>query len=204
MKPLLFTFRRCPYAIRARMAIKKSGIDVDMHEVDLRHKPDALLACSPKGTVPVLRLTDGHVIDESLDIMQWALSNNDPDQWLDQAGGLSEKAHAWIAQNDEPFKKALDRYKYAVRYPEHPEHYYREQACFFLATLDEQLENNAYLMGDRLTAADIAIFPFIRQFAHVDKSWFYASQYTHVIRWLDAQLSSEIFIAVMQKQTIAH
>jgi len=186
------------------MAIKKSGIDIDMHEVDLRNKPEALLACSPKGTVPVLRLADGQVIDESLNIMQWALSINDPDQWLDQPGCLSEQTRAWITQNDGPFKKALDRYKYAVRYPEHTEQYYRDQAGFFLTALDEQLRQTDYLMGDRLTITDIAIFPFIRQFAHVDKDWFYASQHEHVIRWLTARLSSDIFAAVMQKQTIAH
>ncbi len=199
MKPLLFTFRRCPYAIRARMAIKISGVEVDKHEVNLRDKPEALLASSPKGTVPVLRFTDGHVIEESLDIMQWALSINDPDQWLDESGGMSDAARVWIDRNDGPFKKALDNYKYAVRFPEHSEQYYREQAEFFLTELNTQLAKTTYLVGDRLTISDIAIFPFIRQFANVDKDWFYASRYTHVIEWLDKRLSSDIFTAVMAK-----
>lgn len=200
MKPLLFTFRRCPYAIRARMAIKVSGIDVNMHEVDLRAKPAALLECSPKGTVPVIRLADGRVIEESLDIMKWALAINDPEQWLDGPNKLSDKAESLISQNDGAFKEALNKYKYSVRHPEHPTEHYREQAIFFLEALNMRLCHNDYLMGDRLTIADVAIFPFIRQFAHVDKDWFNASQYIHLIRWLDARLSSDIFLAVMQKK----
>lgn len=199
MKPLLYTFRRCPYTIRARMAIKVSGVEVTMHEVNLRDKPAALLECSPKGTVPVLQLTDGHVIDESLDIMQWALSINDPEHWLDDPSGLSEEAQALIKQNDEPFKKALDQYKYSVRYPEHSEQYYREQAEFFLKELDVRLSQTKYLMGNRLTVPDLAIFPFIRQFSNVDKDWFYASPYKYLNQWLDARISSDLFAAVMQK-----
>ncbi len=199
MKPLLFTFRRCPYAIRARMAIKISGVNVTMQEVNLRDKPAALLACSPKGTVPVLQLADGRIIDESLDIMLWALSINDPERWLDSPGGLSEAAQALIEQNDEPFKKALDYYKYSVRFPEHSEQYYREQTEFFLQELNARLSRTDYLMGDRLTVADMAIFPFIRQFSNVDKDWFYASPYKHLIDWLDARISSDLFTAVMRK-----
>jgi len=199
MKPLLYTFRRCPYAVRARMAIRISGVEVDMHEVNLRNKPDTLLACSPKGTVPVLQLNNGTVIDESLDIMQWALSINDPEQWLDRPNGLSDEAMVLITQNDEPFKRALDYYKYSVRFPEHSEQYYREQAEFHLADLNARLSRGGYLMGNRLTLADMAIFPFIRQFANVDKDWFYASQYSHLIQWLNARVSSGVFIAVMQK-----
>ena len=198
-KPLLYTFRRCPFAIRARMAIKTSGIEVNMHEVKLRDKPAALLECSPKGTVPVLQLANGRVIDESLDIMLWALSINDPEHWLDESDGLSEAAQALIKRNDEPFKQALDYYKYSVRYPEHSEQYYREQAEFFLKELDVRLSQSEYLMGNRLTVPDFAIFPFIRQFSNVDKDWFYASPYTHLIQWLDARISSDLFAAVMQK-----
>ena len=127
-KPLLYTFRRCPYAIRARLAIKVSGIKVDKCEVDLRNKPKALLDCSPKGTVPVLQFSDRSVIEESLDIMQWALGINDPEEWMDGSNGPSAKILALISYNDGPFKTALDRYKYAVRFPEHPAATYREQA----------------------------------------------------------------------------
>ena len=199
IKPLLYTFRRCPYAIRARMAITISGIEVDQQEVNLRDKPAALFECSPKGTVPVLKLADGRVIDESLDIMQWALAQNDPECWLDQPGSLSEETQTLITQNDEPFKTALDYYKYSVRFPEHSEQYYREQAEFFLKALETRLSQADYLMGDRLTLADIAIFPFIRQFSNVDTDWFYASPYLHLIRWLDARIASSLFTTVMQK-----
>ncbi len=199
MKPLLYTFRRCPFAIRARLALKVSGVEVDMHEVSLRDKPQALLACSPKGTVPVIQFSDGRVIEESLDIMQWALSINDPEQWLDSPHGASAAAMSLIDQNDGAFKQALDLYKYSVRFPEHSESYYRAQAETFLVELETRLSNNGYLMGDRLTLPDMAIFPFIRQFSNVDKDWFYASKYQHLIQWLNSLLDSSIFQAVMLK-----
>ncbi|MCH9639504.1 MAG: glutathione S-transferase [Betaproteobacteria bacterium] len=199
MKPLLYTFRRCPFAIRARLALKVSGVEVDMHEVSLRDKPQALLVCSPKGTVPVIQFSDGRVIEESLDIMQWALSINDPEQWLDSPHGASAAAMSLIGQNDGAFKQALDLYKYAVRFPEHSESYYRAQAETFLVELETRLSHSGYLMGDRLTLPDMAIFPFIRQFSNVDKDWFYASKYQHLIKWLNSLLDSIIFQAVMLK-----
>lgn len=197
----LYTFRRCPYAIRARLAIKVSGVAVNMHEVSLRNKPQAMLDCSPKGTVPVLQLREGTVIDESLDIMRWALAINDPQGWLDQYGAVSAEAVALIATNDGVFKQHLDRYKYAARFPAFPAHYYREQGSLFLATLNNRLALHRHLMCDQLRFADIAIFPFVRQFAHVDKEWFYAnsSPHAHVMRWLDDLLASPLFLAVMAK-----
>lgn len=199
MKPLLYTFRRCPYAIRARLAIRVSGVAVDKCEVDLRNKPKALLDCSPKGTVPVLQFSDGRVIEESLDIMQWALAVNDPEKWL--GGGLSPSADslALIRQNDGPFKAALDRYKYAVRFPEHPAATYREQAADFLSELNSRINKQGYLVRNRPDLADWAIFPFIRQFANVDKNWFYQSEYNHLNQWLDTFLASALFNVVMQK-----
>ncbi|MGS0741505.1 glutathione S-transferase [Glaciimonas sp. GG7] len=199
--PTLYTFRRCPYAIRARLAVKMSGVAVNMVEVSLRNKPQAMLDCSTKGTVPVLQLQDGTVIAESLDIMQWALAINDPQQWLDGRAALSPEAAALIAQNDGPFKQHLDRYKYAERFPEFPAHYYREQGGVFLAVLNDRLASQAFLMGETISFADIAIVPFIRQFAHVDKAWFYASPspHPHVIRWLDGLLGSSLFLSVMEK-----
>ncbi len=199
MKPLLFTFRRCPFAIRARLALIVSGVEVNMHEVSLRDKPQALLACSPKGTVPVIQFSDGRIIEESLDIMQWALSVNDPEQWLDAPNGASAEALSLISQNDGPFKQALDLYKYSVRFPEHPESYYRAQAEVFLLALDTRLRKNTYLMGDRITLPDMAIFPFIRQFSNVNQEWLYASKYQHLNQWLDKLLGSSIFHAVMLK-----
>lgn len=198
MKPTLYTFRRCPFAIRARLAIRVSGVTVEPCEVSLRNKPAALLACSPKGTVPVIQFPDGRVIEESLEIMQWALSQHDPEQWLDH-GTIPDETMALISQNDGAFKTALDYYKYSVRFPEHPASYYREQAEFFLQDLNIRLQQHRYLMGKRITLADMAIFPFIRQFCNVDPDWFYASKYTHLIKWLDERLASSLFQAVMQK-----
>lgn len=200
MKPLLFSFRRCPFAIRARLAIKVSGVEVDTHEVSLRAKPKEMLECSPKGTVPVLKFADGRVLEQSLDIMQWALSLNDPEHWLDSDPSASDEIMALIKQNDESFKPALDLYKYAVRFPEHSEAYYREQAEPFLAELNARLSQDGYLMGRRYTLADMAIFPFIRQFSNVNPDWFYASHYQHLIAWLDRLTGSELFQSIMQKE----
>jgi glutathione S-transferase len=200
MKPLLYTFRRCPFAIRARLAVKVSGVAVDMQEVSLRAKPKEMLECSPKGTVPVLKFTDGRVLEQSLDIMQWALSLNDPEHWLDHDQAVLAEIMALIKQNDESFKPALDLYKYAVRFPEHSEAYYREQAEPFLAELNTRLSQDGYLMGGRNTLADMAIFPFIRQFCNVNPDWFYASRYHHLIAWLDRLVGSELFQDIMQKE----
>ena len=201
MKPLLYTFRRCPFAIRARLAIKVSGAAVQMQEVSLRAKPIAMLECSPKGTVPVLKFADGSVLEQSLDIMQWALSINDPEQWLESDLEKSNAVMSLIKQNDESFKPALDLYKYAVRFPEHSEAYYREQAEPFLADLNARLSKDGYLMSGRYTLADMAIFPFIRQFCNVNPDWFYASSYLHLTAWLDRLISSQLFQDVMQKET---
>jgi len=200
MKPLLYTFRRCPFAIRARLAIKVSGVEVDTHEVSLRAKPKEMLECSPKGTVPVLKFADGSLLEQSLDIMQWALSLNDPEHWLDSDPRTSAEIMALIKQNDESFKPALDLYKYAVRFPEHSEAYYREQAEPFLAELNTRLSKDGYLMGGRYTLADMAIFPFIRQFSNVNPDWFYASCYHHLIAWLNRLIDSELFQKIMQKE----
>lgn len=201
MYPTLYTFRRCPYAIRARLAVKASAVQVDMHEVSLRNKPQALLDCSPKGTVPVLRLPDGTVIAQSLDIMKWALAINDPQQWMEGRSELSAEAAALIEQNDGSFKQDLDRYKYAERFPEFPAAHYREQGGLFLSALSDRLAQHAYLMRDQLSFADMAIFPFVRQFAHVDKEWFYTNADKHLIRWLDRLLASALFISVMEKSS---
>ena len=125
MKPLLYSFRRCPFAIRARLAISVSGVEVETQEISLRAKPKEMLACSPKGTVPVLKFSDGRVIEQSLDIMHWALAQNDPQHWLDDDVAINAKMQLLIQRNDEWFKPRLDLYKYAVRYPQHPESHYR-------------------------------------------------------------------------------
>lgn len=199
MKPILYTFRRCPYAIRARLAIAISEVDIEMYQVELRNKPQSLLDCSPKGTVPVLKFADGTVIEQSLDIMLWALRMNDPQSWINGEENLSIETLELIKWNDGEFKYYLDRYKYADRYPEYSQIYYRQQGEKFLTELNSRLSKQAYLTDKQLRFADMAIFPFIRQFAHVDKEWFYASPYSFLIKWLDEFLQSDLFATVMQK-----
>ena len=191
----LYSFRRCPYAMRARMALRYSGVPVEIVEVSLKAKPAAMLAISPKGTVPVLDAA-GRVIDESLEIMRWALAQNDPDNWL--LGGDSRIAEL-IEANDQAFKLHLNRYKYAERYPEQPMAVYRAEGALFLQQLDELLEGRDYLLSDHPCLADIALLPFVRQFAHVDREWFAQTPYVRLQAWLQGFLESELFTAIMKK-----
>ena len=199
MLPVLYSFRRCPYAIRARLALRYAGLQVVLREVVLADKPDALLMSSPKGTVPVLVLADNQVIDESLEIMLWALAQNDPGRWLPDDDGVLKQIKALVAVNDGEFKQYLDQYKYADRFPQHPQAYYRDQALGLLQPLEQRLGEQRFLFADQPGLADMAIFPFIRQFAHVDKEWFYQSPYKQMIRWLDALLQLPLFAQVMHK-----
>ena len=193
----LYSFRRCPYAMRARMALRYSAVPVSIIEVSLKAKPADMLAASPKGTVPVLVCADGRVIEQSLEIMHWALSQNDPDVWLPAHRPLID---ALIEENDTRFKVLLDRYKYAVRYPEYPMEHYRAQGAVVLQRLECLLEHTPYLTGTTLTLADVALAPFIRQFAHVDRAWFAQAPYPKLQAWLERFLASGLFTAVMAKQ----
>lgn len=198
--PVLYSFRRCPYAMRARMAISYSRVTVELREVLLREMPATLLACSPKGTVPVLVLPDGEVLEESRDIMGWALAAHDPGHWLPAAGGrAAAETGRLIAENDSVFKAWLDRYKYAVRYPEHPAQHYRAQGEQFLQLLEQRLQQHTWLLDEGMRLADVAIFPFVRQFAHVDLDWFRGASYPHLQQWLDRLLGSRLFSGVMGK-----
>ena len=198
--PVLYSFRRCPYAMRARMAVSCSGIQVELREVMLRAMPSSLLACSPKGTVPVLVLPDGRVIDESLDIMRWALAINDPENWWPSGErGLREDIASLIGENDHSFKQHLDRYKYADRYPQYPASVYRDRGEAFLQKLEQRLGQSTWLPGDRMSVADVAIFPFIRQFAFVDKAWFDSRSWPRLQAWLAGLLDSALFTGVMKK-----
>ena len=195
----LYSFRRCPYAMRARLALRYSGVAMDIVEVSLKAKPAEMLALSAKGTVPVLSV-DGRVIDESLDIMRWALAQNDPQDWLlkDDPVGTEQIARL-IEENDTQFKVHLNRYKYAERYPEQPMEFYRTEGEVFLRRLDELLERRDYLLADHPTLADMALMPFVRQFAHVDREWFAQTPYRRLQAWLQRLLESELFTAVMKK-----
>jgi glutathione S-transferase len=195
--PVLYSFRRCPYAIRARLALRYAGIAVEHREVQLRDKPAEMLAVSPKGTVPVLVLADGTVIDESVDIMRWALVISDPDGW--RAPPAEGETDALIAANDGPFKASLDRYKYSDRHPERPEHAWRDETHEHLAALDATLQRHEWLHGKRMGLADAALFPFVRQFAMVDLPWFRGTSYAGLVRWLDQWLEHPLFLSVMDK-----
>ncbi len=188
--PVLYSFRRCPFAMRARMALLVSGQTVELREILLRAKPEAMLEASPKGTVPVLVLGDGSVIDQSLDIMRWALLRHDPEGWL--AGddtGLMETF-------DGPFKHHLDRYKYPSRHGEDPL-VHQSAGLALLAALDERLSASAYLCGPDPTLADIALFPFIRQFAATDQPWFDSQPLPHLQAWLAGLTGSDLFDRAM-------
>ncbi|MCL1144815.1 glutathione S-transferase [Shewanella marinintestina] len=198
--PTLYSFRRCPYAMRARLGILLSEQSVNLREIVLKHKPEAMLVASPKGTVPVLILPDASVIEESIEIMCWALMQHDPlNLLLSEAPQQQEIAQALIHTNDHSFKPWLDKYKYADRHPDHSEQYYRQQAEVFIAQLESILAKHSQLMGDKVSIADYAIFPFIRQFASVDKFWFDASHYTHLKKWLKFHIESDAFTQIMKK-----
>ena len=204
MLPALYSFRRCPYAMRARLALHASGVAVELREVNLRDKPASMLAASPKGSVPVLVLPDGRVIDESWDIMQWALHRHDPDGWLGTDDRHLEAATPLVNENDISFKHSLDRYKYPDRYPDQTQNDYREQAEVFLLNLENRLNTSSYLLGNEFSIADAALFPFIRQFAEVDKDWFAQAPYASLQRWLKNILDSRGFAAIMKKHPIWH
>ena len=203
--PILYSFRRCPYAMRARLAITGSGVQCELREVVLKDKPDTLITLSPKATVPVLQTRDGRVIEESLDIMFWALNQHDPEGWYRALEPQQfQAAMALIENNDNKFKYFLDRYKYADRYPEYDQFYYREQGEKTLARLETLLAQNGGLLRDSWSLADIALLPFIRQFAFVNKNWFDNAPYPHVRRWLEDFLASDLFQSIMPKYAQWH
>lgn len=189
-EPVLYSFRRCPYAMRARLALAIGGTACVLREVKLAAKPAAMLEASPKGTVPVLVLPDGRVIDESIDIMRWSLGESDPEGWLTRDDA------SLIAANDGPFKHDLDRYKYPDRH-DSDALAHRESAMGFLRELDVRLGANGQLCGTRRGMADAAIFPFVRQFAAVDRDWFDTLPLTHLHGWLSGHLASPLFHAIM-------
>lgn len=203
---ILYSFRRCPYAMRARLACRLflPQRSLELREVVLKNKPQQLLDISPKATVPVLLLSDGTVIDESRDIMLWAMENGETAQASSEQKSQYVPLHlqleidALLNENDGSFKWALDHYKYADRFEESEEHY-RKLGELFLTKLENLLEKNRYLLANEMTLADIAIFPFIRQFAHVDKHWFEQSPYQKLVLWLNDLLESTLFTSIMDK-----
>lgn len=200
--PVLYSYRRCPYAMRARMALKYADIAVEIREIVLRDKPAEMLKASPKGTVPVLVFQDdvtneAVVIEQSLDIMHWALQQKDVDGWLNVDNAMAQEL---IFENDGYFKQALDKYKYAIRFPEESAEAYRLQAEVFLLKLEMLLSQSLFLLKAEASLVDIAIFPFIRQLAAVDSTWFESSPYPKLRAWLNKLVASDVFVSIMQKQ----
>ena len=188
--PILYTFRRCPYAIRARMALKHAGIEYEHREVVLRDRPPQMMEISPKGTVPILALADGEVLEESMDIMLWC----SPPEWL--VGDWQ----ALVEVNDGRFKENLDRYKYPNRFEEeeNPEAY-RDEVLKILRQYERRLGDSRYFCGPELSIADVALAPFVRQFANTDRAWFDGQELPNVQKWLGGMLASELFTESMEK-----
>lgn len=195
--PILWSFRRCPYAMRARLTVLYTGVTVELRDILLKEKPAEMIKASPKATVPVLD-TGAEVIDESRDIMLWALTQHDPRGWLSKP----DEAATLIDINDGPFKTALDHTKYAVRFPDRDASADRAKAASVLHEHNTRLGHHANLLGDAQTVADTAILPFVRQFANTDRDWFNAQDWPHLIRWLTAFETSDSFKTIMVKRPI--
>lgn len=197
--PVLYSFRRCPYCMRAHMALKYARLKIILREVELNDLPSEALAVSPHATVPSLVISENEYMDESWDIVKWATQQNDPENWLGENSEYLKDAEMLVETNDYSFKDDLDHYKYADRYPEQPMEYYRRRCEEFLEELNEMLEANNFLLAEHITIADIAVFPFIRQFAMVDKDWFDKAPCPELQRWLDSILDTEWFSEAFKK-----
>ena len=196
-RPILYSFRRCPYAMRARLAIASSGIEVELREILLRDKAPEFLESSPSATVPCL-VTQNTVIDESRDIMVWALTQNDPEGWLE----MPDEGHNIIDMIEGPFKTALDRYKYSSRYQDADKVIERADASSFLQDMNLRLEGKDFLFSNNPTLADMATLPFVRQFANTDRQWFDAQDWPNLATWLGTFLESARFKSIMQKYRV--
>ena len=197
--PILYSFRRCPYAIRARLALAVAKVPCQLIEVSLRNKPASLLEASPKATVPVLVLSDGAVIEQSLDIVQWALNHHDPAHWLRPTVGGPTQMMEWVAVCDSSFKQALDQYKYPHRHPGKKPHEARDAASAWLVTLDQRLAATGHLQGGHTSLVDACVFPFVRQFAAVDPVWWEKQPWPCLHAWLERWLGSALFMQIMRK-----
>jgi glutathione S-transferase len=205
--PVLYSFRRCPYAIRARLALQASGVVYELREVVLKNKPAHMLALSPKGTVPVLWVPsqepaqEGRVIEQSLDIMLWALRQRDPNQWLPSSLADLQKSLEKIAVNDGLFKTHLDRYKYPNRFGLVNGLQDRDLASVLLLELDAELQQQNFLSGPHWGLTDAALAPFVRQFAHVDRPWFNTQNWAVLKQWLTNFETAADFTKTMEKRS---
>lgn len=199
---VLYSFRRCPYAMRARLALRVSGMVYEHREIALKSKPAEMLAASPKGTVPVLCLSSGEVMEESLDIMRWALQGHDPEGWLPQSADEQRRTQRIIDKNDGDFKTHLDRYKYPQRFGLQDGLAHREMGAEWLFELDLALRQTAYLSGAQWGLLDACVAPFVRQFARTDRPWFDAQSWLSLKKWLEDFEASEPFLAIMHKHPV--
>jgi glutathione S-transferase len=198
--PILYSLRNCPYAMRARIAIFKAQQQIELRDVVLSEKPEEMLIASPKGTVPVLVLPDNHIIDESLSVMLWALNESDPNNLLHSDDVVAlPKMLSLINQFDDEFKACLEAYKCAKRYRENNIIECRQACEHFIQLLELRLTQHKFLFADNESLADIAILPFIRQFARVERQWYLQSPYPKLQQWLNQYLQSPMFSKVMTK-----
>jgi glutathione S-transferase len=200
--PVLYSYHRCPYCMRAHMALFNSGIKVELREVDINNMPEEAASISPKATVPILVFNDGTFIDESWDIVKWALAQNDPDNWLGKDNAYLLDAEMLVETNDFSFKEDLDHYKDSDHYPQQRDQDYRQACEEFLLELEDMLSDSQYLLSDAMSLADIGVFPFILQFSQVDKEWFVQSPYPRVQHWLNRIIGSSLFQHIFQKHKI--
>jgi len=197
-KPILYSFRRCPYAIRARICLAYSQVDFELRNILLKDKPQELLNSSAKGTVPVLVLNN-KVLDESIDIVKWSLSENDPENWLQ--ANAEQTISSLITENDGIFKKLLDQYKYSDAAESLAA---RNQALKTLLSWEQRLNNTTFLVSSHISMADIALFPFVRQFAKIDTEWFEKQDVPRLQKWLNYFLESDMFKETMRKTPLWH
>ena len=198
--PILYSLRRCPYAMRGRMGIALSKQQVLLREIITKDKPSELLASSAKGTVPVLVLPDGQIIEQSLDVMNWALQQNDPQDLLRSSNPtLNQQIHQLIKVNDDEFIGHLEKYRASVRYRNIDKEQRRQDCEGFISKLEALLTDQAYFFGETPSLADFAVMPFVSQFVRVEKKWFVQSEYQNVGRWLRTHLDSKLYTQVMKQ-----
>ena len=200
--PTLYSFRRCPYAMRARLALRLCKIQCIIREISLKAKNSEFLSLSPKGTVPVLVLPNGEVLEESLDIIYWSLEQNDPSK-LKINNQLANETNKLIELFDTEFKFHLDRYKYSSRYNIKNSEVHRDKARDILVQINTMLEGNNYLWGNNISLLDISILPFVRQFRIADKEWFDDNLgLENVNNWLNTFLNSDLLASIMTKYKV--
>lgn len=198
--PILYSLRRCPYAMRARLGLLQAEQTVVLRDVVMKNIPVEMLQASPKGTVPVLVFDDSSVIDESIDIMIWALNQNDPNNLLfNDQPSIHSSMLALIKRNDNEFRDSLDKYKVAARYHDTTEVHYRDQCEPFMRHLEQRLTEYDFLMGTRPSLADYALLPFIRQFSRVDRKWYLQAPYSNIQRWLNTHYLNPLYSKAMKK-----